>query len=223
MKLDQSFAVPAPVDAVWRVLLDVGRVAPCLPGAELTDAEEDGTYRGTFTVKLGPTRAAYRGTLKLESEDEATHTVTMRANGQDRRGHGGAKALIVSRLHEDGEQTRVEVETDFTITGTLARFGRGGMIEDISKRLLRDFAACLGEELARGGGAEPPSPAPGGAGSAPAVGSAPPSRRPDPPSGRPPLDAGALAGDVLRDRLRAGVPVLVAGFLLGYAAGRRGG
>ncbi|MBA3422425.1 MAG: SRPBCC family protein [Thermoleophilaceae bacterium] len=148
MRLEESFEVDAPVEDVWRALIDVQRVAPCLPGAEITEVGEDGTYRGNFQVKVGPTTAAYRGTLKLESLDEAAHVATMSANGQDKRGQGSAKATMVSTVTGgEGGGTRVHVDTDFTITGRLARFGRGGMIQDISKRLLGDFAACLQEEL----------------------------------------------------------------------------
>jgi carbon monoxide dehydrogenase subunit G len=151
MKLEQSFTVTAPVEQVWAALVDVERVAPCLPGAEITGQSPDGGYEGTFTVKLGPATAAYRGSLKMESLDEAARTATMSAKGTDKRGQGGATASIVSTMREEGDATHVEVVTDFTITGRLARFGRGGMIEDISKRLMRDFAQCLESTL----GAEP--------------------------------------------------------------------
>ena len=158
MKLEQSFTVEAPLECVWEALIDVQRVAPCLPGAEITDAGEDGTYRGTFTVKLGPTTAAYRGELRMESVDEEARSVTMDAKGQDKRGQGSAKATIVSVMREEGGATRVDVETDFTITGRLARFGRGGMIKDISNRLLRDFSDCLAKTIE----AEPAEAAPAG-------------------------------------------------------------
>jgi carbon monoxide dehydrogenase subunit G len=148
MKLEQSFEVEAPLERVWETLIDVERVAPCLPGAEVTEVDDDGTYHGTFTVKLGPTTAAYRGELRIESLDESTRVATMRASGTDRRGQGGAKATMVSTLSApEGGGTRVEVDTDFTITGRLARFGRGGMIQDVSSRLLRDFADCLRKSL----------------------------------------------------------------------------
>ena len=148
MKLDQSFEVNAPLQAVWEALVDVERVAPCLPGAEITEGGDDGQYKGTFTVKLGPTTAAYRGTLHMESVDEASHTAVMRANGTDKRGQGGAKAQITSVVTEgEGGATKVDVSTDFTITGRLARFGRGGMIQDVSNRLLREFAECLQRNL----------------------------------------------------------------------------
>ena len=117
MKLEQSFEVHAPLERVWETLIDVERVAPCLPGAEITEASDDGTYRGTFSVRLGPTTAAYRGELNIEEQDESAHRVTMRATGQDKRGQGSAKATIVSNMSAEGDVTRVDVETDFTITG----------------------------------------------------------------------------------------------------------
>jgi carbon monoxide dehydrogenase subunit G len=155
MKLEQSFEVRAPVERVWETLVDIERVAPCLPGAEITEAGDDGTYRGTFSVRLGPTTAAYRGELQMEELDQAARRVVMRASGQDKRGQGSAKATIVSSMHEEGELTRVDVETDFTITGRLARFGRGGMIQDISNRLLKDFAECLQQTIEAPPAAEP--------------------------------------------------------------------
>ena len=143
MRLEHSFQVAAPLERVWDALVDIERVAPCLPGAEIDEAGEDGSYRGSFTVKLGPTTAAYRGELAMEELDAAAHRSVMRASGTDKRGQGSAKATIVSTMREDGDVTTVEVETDFTITGRLARFGRGGMIQDVSNRLLRDFSDCL--------------------------------------------------------------------------------
>ena len=154
MKLEQSFDVAAPLERVWNALIDVEQVAPCLPGAAVTGRNDDGTYNGTFTIKIGPTTASYAGKLEMENIDESAHRATMQANGTDKRGQGGAKATIVSSLSElAGGGTRVEVDTDYQITGRLARFGRGGMIEDISERLLREFAARLQESLARDPGA----------------------------------------------------------------------
>ena len=167
MKLEHSFQVAAPLDRVWQALIDVERVAPCLPGAEITEAGEDGTYRGTFSVRLGPTTAAYRGELAMEEVDADAHRAVMRASGQDKRGQGSAKATIVSTMREEGGATTVEVETDFTITGRLARFGRGGMIQDVSNRLLRDFSDCL-QKTIETAEATPEAAAPGGG--APAAG-----------------------------------------------------
>ena len=203
MRLEESFEVDAPVDDVWQALIDVQRVAPCLPGAEITEVGEGGTYRGNFQVKLGPTTAAYRGILKLESLDEAARAATMSANGQDKRGQGGAKATIVSKVTEgEGGLTRVHVDTDFTITGRIARFGRGGMIQDISKRLLSDFATCLQEDLKRPDeGAQPGA-------TAPALSATPePAPPPAGPAPRAPRRAEPVRGfelflSVLRERIR---------------------
>jgi uncharacterized protein len=196
MKLEQSFGVQAPVDAVWSALLDVQRVAPCLPGAEISEVGEDGSYRGTFQVKLGPTTAAYRGEVHLEDVDEAARLVVMKASGQDKRGQGAARATITNRLIEDGGGTRVDVVADFTITGRLARFGRGGMIEDVSARLLSDFSECLATTIGSApdaASAEAPGAGAPGAGAksvaapgAAAPGAAPPGSEPPGPSSATP-------------------------------------
>ena len=148
MRMEQSFEVSAPIEQVWTALIDVEKVAPCLPGAQITGHDDDGTYHGTFTVKLGPMTAAYRGTIRIESSDAASHTATLAAKGTDKRGQGGATATIVNTLHETGAGTRVDAVTEFAITGRLATFGRGGVIQDVSNRLLRDFATCLQQRLA---------------------------------------------------------------------------
>jgi carbon monoxide dehydrogenase subunit G len=152
MKLEQSFEVSAPLQRVWDTLVDVERVAPCLPGAAVTGRNDDGSYNGEFKVKIGPTSASYSGKLKMESVDEDSHHATMQAAGTDKRGQGGAKATIQSSLERiDTQTTKVNVSTDYHITGRLARFGRGGMIEEISNRLLREFATNLQAMLAGDG------------------------------------------------------------------------
>jgi carbon monoxide dehydrogenase subunit G len=208
MKLEQSFEVQAPIDAVWEALIDLERVAPCLPGATITGHDEDGTYHGEFKVKLGPTTASYRGTVKIEEADEATHRATMKAKGTDKRGQGGANATIVNTLSSDGGgTTRVEAVTDFTITGRLARFGRGGMIEDISNRLMRDFSSCLqsriatepapsGEEVATG---EAAPEAVAAAAPDPPPAAAPP---PPPPAPAKPVSGFSLFFGALWDRIK---------------------
>ena len=181
MKLEQSFEVDAPVEQVWTALIDLEKVAPCLPGAAITNHDDDGTYHGEFQVKLGPTTASYRGTIRIESADAETHTATLAARGSDKRGQGGASAKIVNTLHAtDAGGTRVDAATDFTITGRLASFGRGGMIKDISNRLLRDFATCLQQRLA----AEPAGALTGdeAAASAGAAAAADPEAAPDAPA-----------------------------------------
>jgi carbon monoxide dehydrogenase subunit G len=212
VRLEQSFEVQAPIDRVWRALIDVEHVAPCLPGASITGRGEDGSYEGAFSVKIGPTSASYTGRLEMADVDEAAHTATMQADGTDRRGQGGATARIFSRLSEASSGvTRVEVDTDYRITGRLARFGRGGMIEDISEKLLRQFAENLQASLATPepeastDGAEPP----------PVV-----SQTTDTST----LDAGALVGSVLRERIRRNPWPLLAltGLLVLWARKNRG-
>jgi carbon monoxide dehydrogenase subunit G len=158
MKLEQSFEVQAPADRVWALLTDLASVAPCLPGAQLSDAGEDGSYAGTFTVKLGPTTASYRGKIRFEERDDEARRAMMYASGQDKRGQGGATATMVTTVAGDERRSEVTVATDLLITGKLARFGRGGMIEDISRRLLGDFARCLQAELTGPGEAAAPEP-----------------------------------------------------------------
>jgi uncharacterized protein len=210
MKLEQTFEVQAPLAQVWEALNDLERVAPCLPGAAITEHDEDGTYRGTFTVKLGPMTAAYNGTIKIEDADEATHTATLKARGTDKRGQGGANATIVNTLSEHDGGTRVEAMTDFSITGRLAQFGRGGMMQDVSNRLLRDFATCLSTRLAEPAAAvegEVPSGAEVAAGdsapeevaAAPAPSAPPPS---PPPTAAEPLKGGSLFFSVLWERIK---------------------
>ena len=156
MRMEQSFEVQAPVPQVWAALIDLERVAPCLPGAAITGHDEDGTYHGTFSVKLGPMTAAYNGTIRIEDIDEAAHRATLKAKGTDKRGQGGANATIVNTLSEREGVTVVEAVTDFNITGRLAQFGRGGIMEDVSNRLMREFATCLSSRL----GEAPPAPEP---------------------------------------------------------------
>jgi len=195
MKLEQSFEVKAPIDEVWAALIDLERVAPCLPGAAITGHDEDGTYHGEFKVKLGPTTASYRGTVLIEDADEAAHRATMRAKGTDKRGQGGAAATIVNTLTSVDGATRVDAVTDYTITGRLASFGRGGMIQDISNRLLGDFSTCLQAQLAT------PEPEPEAvAAGEPATPRPAPAPRPTPPPSEP-LDGTGLMVSVLRNRL----------------------
>src|ERR1700742_5190515 len=121
MKLEQSFEVSAPLQRVWEALIDVERVAPCLPGATVTGRNDDGTYNGEFKVKIGPTSASYSGKLQMENVDVDTHTATMDAAGTDKRGQGGAKATIISSVADAGNgNTTVSVDTDYHITGRLA-------------------------------------------------------------------------------------------------------
>jgi uncharacterized protein len=146
MKLENEFTVPAPVEQAWQVLLDVERVAPCLPGAAIEGSEGD-THKGTMTIKIGPITARYTGTVEIQEADEAARRAVMRAQARDSRGQGTAGATITSTMEEVEDGTRVHVETDLRVTGPAAQFGRGVM-QDVSAKLMGRFADCLAEEIA---------------------------------------------------------------------------
>src|SRR3954453_2119484 len=161
MKLENEFTVPASIDQAWAVLLDVPRVAPCLPGATVEPGGTDGEYKGQMKIKIGPITASYKGTVKIQDTDEAAHRVAMRAQAKDARGQGTAAATITSTMEETSEGTKVHVETDMRVTGPAAQFGRGVM-QDVSAKLMTRFADCLAEQLS-GGEAQTQDEAPGAA------------------------------------------------------------
>jgi carbon monoxide dehydrogenase subunit G len=146
MKLENEFTVPAPIEQAWDVLLDVERVAPCLPGAAI-EASEGEEYTGTMTIKIGPITSRYRGTVKIEEADEQARRAVLRAQARDARGQGNAAATITSTMEEVADGTRVHVETDMRVTGPAAQFGRGVM-QDVSAKLMGQFADCLAEKMA---------------------------------------------------------------------------
>lgn len=145
MDLNNEFAVPLPIDRAWELLTDVERIAPCMPGAQLTGVEGD-IYSGKVLIKLGPVTAQYAGTAAFESKDDVAHVAVLRASGRDSRGQGNASALITASLEPEGDRTRVSVHTDLTITGKVAQFGRG-VILDVSAKLLNQFVQCLESSL----------------------------------------------------------------------------
>src|SRR4051794_24713111 len=146
MKLENEFTVPASVEEAWAVLLDVERVAPCLPGAAVEPGGDDGEYNGTMTVKIGPITARYKGTVKIQEADEAARRAVMRAQAKDARGQGTASATITSTMEPAGEGTKIKVVTDMRVTGPAAQFGRGVM-QDVSAKMMRQFADCLASEM----------------------------------------------------------------------------
>jgi carbon monoxide dehydrogenase subunit G len=145
MLIEDSFRVDLPVDDAWSVLLDIERIAPCLPGAQLQEVDGD-EYRGIVKVKVGPITAQYKGTAKLEQVDNAAHTAILVGNGRDTRGQGNASATITIEASEDAGGTRVEVNTDLSITGKVAQFGRGVMA-DVSAKLLAQFVENLERDV----------------------------------------------------------------------------
>jgi uncharacterized protein len=150
MKLENEFTVPASIDEAWAFLLDVPRVAPCLPGATVEGGGgEDGEYQGAMKIKIGPISASYKGTVRIQEADESARRVAMRAQAKDARGQGTAAATITSTMEETADGTKVHVETDMRVTGPAAQFGRGVM-QDVSTKLMKRFADCLAAEIAEG-------------------------------------------------------------------------
>jgi len=147
MKINNEFTVSAPVEQAWETMLDLERIAPCLPGAAIQEEKGDGEYDGTMKVKIGPITANYKGTVKFEETDEANRRAVLQATGRDARGQGTASATITSTLQEEGDKTRVSVETDMKLTGRAAQFGRG-IAQDVATKMLNRFAECLEEEIA---------------------------------------------------------------------------
>ena len=158
----KSFVVKAPAAAVWAFLIDPYRVASCLPGAAITGKEDDRTFTGTMTVKVGPVTAAYRGKLRFEELDEAARRAQLSAAGQETRGKGGADMRMQSRVAElSPGETEVTVESDVNVVGVLAQFGRG-MIQDVSDQMFQRFTEAMRRQL------EAPAEAAPAAGAAPA-------------------------------------------------------
>jgi carbon monoxide dehydrogenase subunit G len=157
MKLENEFRVDVPVDEAWRVLLDVERIAPCMPGAQLQEVEGD-EYRGIVKVKVGPITAQYKGAARFTDVDETNHRAVILAEGRDTRGQGNASATVTATLQPDGGGTHVNIDSDVTITGKVAQFGRG-VIADVSGKLVDQFVASLERDVLSAP-AEPPAPAP---------------------------------------------------------------
>ena len=149
MKINNEFTVGAPIQQAWDTMLNLERIAPCLPGAAIQEEKDEGEYDGTMKVKIGPITANYKGTVKFEEVDEGNHRAVLQATGRDARGQGTASATIVSTLQEEGEGTKVSVETDMKLTGRAAQFGRG-IAQDVATKMLDQFASCLEEEITGG-------------------------------------------------------------------------
>lgn len=142
MELVNDFTVNASIDETWATLTDLERIAPCMPGAQLTEIEGD-TYRGLVKVKVGPITAQFKGQAHFLERDEAAHRASLKAEGRDTGGKGNASAVITAQLDELApDTTKVVVTTDLTITGKVAQFGRGALA-DVSDKLLKQFVTNL--------------------------------------------------------------------------------
>jgi len=160
MELAHEFTVDTSVDQAWAVLTDIERIAPCMPGAELTEVDGD-TYHGLVKVKVGPITAQYKGTASIVEKDEAAHRVVLKAAGRDARGQGNASAVVTAVMTGQAGGTKVAIVTDMTVSGRVAQFGRGVM-GDVTAKLLQQFVGNLEADVL----------APAGKGAAEAAGAA---------------------------------------------------
>jgi hypothetical protein len=149
MEFDNTFEVPLPPDQAWPVLMDIRGIAPCLPGAELTDVVDDRNYKGRVSVRLGPVALTFAGLVTFEEIDNAKHTARVRAQGSDAKGRGAALAATTFRLESVEAGSKVLVHTDLTLSGAVAQYGRGvGMIQATAGALIKQFANNLKQRLA---------------------------------------------------------------------------
>lgn len=190
MELIHEFTVPVHVNRAWEVLTDIEQIAPCMPGAELTEVDGD-TYHGMVKVKVGPITVQYKGTASIVEKDEASHRVVLKAAGRDTRGQGNASATVTAVMTLNGDSTTVSIGTDLSIAGKVAQFGRGVM-SDVSGKLLEQFVNNIEADLlVPEGGGEAAS----AGGEATAAGGAASGA---PASGRPPAPRATGGGEPVR-------------------------
>jgi uncharacterized protein len=176
MEFDNAFEVPLPPAQAWPVLMDIQGIAPCMPGAQLTEVIDDKTYKGNIAVRLGPVALTFAGVVKFEEIDNANRTARVRAQGNDAKGRGSAQATATFRLEPSAGGSKVLVHTDLTLSGAVAQYGRGvGMIQATASALMTQFANNLKAQIGR----QESAPAPASATTAaPAAGSPPPAAKP---------------------------------------------
>ena len=199
MEFDNTFEVPLPPDQAWPVLMDIQRIAPCMPGAQLTEVLDDRTYKGNIAVRLGPVALTFAGIVKFEEIDDANHTARVMAQGTDAKGRGGANAAASFRVEPAGSGSKVLVHTDLTLSGAVAQYGRGvGMIQATAGQLMKQFADNLKKQLAAAPPAASASAAPA-ATAAPSAAPAPQTAAPQPAA--PPPAAAPISGFALMARV----------------------
>lgn len=218
MRFENSFAVAAPIGEVWSALLDVERVAPCMPGAEVLERVDDDSYKVAIKVRVGPISMTYRGDVQIIERDEAGHAATMRAKAREARGQGTADAHVHMSLREQDGGTAATLDTEVALSGRVAAMGQG-VIGDVSAKLVETFAANLAAMLGPAAGEAPPATAAAvGAPEAPAPPPHPPADTAL-PVGR--IAAGVIAGRLANPRTLGTVALTYAivfaaiGFLIG--------
>ncbi|OUS97622.1 SRPBCC family protein [Rhodococcus sp. NCIMB 12038] len=218
MKIANEFTVSAPIEQAWEVLSDLEEVAPLLPGAQMTGREGD-DYLGKVKVKVGPVTSEFKGKATFVERDEKEHRAVIDARGRDSRGSGNASATITAQLHEAGDGTRVTVDTDMKIVGKLAQFG-SGMIQQVSEKLMGQFAESLEAKLS-GGPADQPAAEPETAGTATDSAATTTLSVARPAAEPAPLDLLALSGAGAWKRYAPILAAVLAGIVVVLVVGRR--
>lgn len=149
MKISQQFTVASEPDVVWQFFQDVPTVAECLPGAELLGQSDDGSYEGRLSVKLGPMTAAFEGKATV-TPDEASRSASIEGRGVDKRGGSRGQVKVLYTIEGVEEGSQVSVDADVTLSGPAAQFGRTGLVNEMSKRLIGEFVSCLEAKLGAG-------------------------------------------------------------------------
>jgi len=156
MEFDNSFEVPLPPAEAWAMLMDIPRIAPCMPGAELTEIVDPQNFKGKILVKLGPVALAFAGRVEFDSVDVVNRTAIVKAQGSDAKGRGAANAMATFRVEPDGSGARVVIHTDLSLSGAVAQYGRGvGMIQATAAQIIGQFAGNLRAQLAQQPAASP--------------------------------------------------------------------
>ena len=144
MEFENEFEVPVPVDQAWAIMTDIERIAPCVPGAELTEVVDKNTYKGKISVKLGPVALTFNGQTTFEEINVDDHGATLKAQGTDAKGRGGAHAVVTFHMAPSEKGTRVKIQTNLQLSGAVAQYGRGvGMVKDLSQQIISQFASNL--------------------------------------------------------------------------------
>lgn len=149
MLIQNEFTVAAPIDFLWSYLLDVEKIAPCMPGAELTEIVDDHNWKGKLNAKFGPVSMSFAGSVTVQERDDVAHRIKLTAKGMEAKGKGAANASVTSWLEDgpDADTTTVKMQADITLTGAAAQLSRG-LLPEISKKLTQSFADCLQESMA---------------------------------------------------------------------------
>lgn len=197
MEFDNTFTVPLPPDEAWKVLMDIERIAPCMPGAELTEIVDPETFKGKVSVRLGPVALTFAGQARFEETDDDARTARVKAQGTDAKGRGGANATVRFGIEPEEGGSKVLIHTDLQLSGSVAQYGRGvGMVKDLAQQIIGQFAANL-EKNVIAPQAAPAAPAAPAEAKAESPTAAPADAQPAPPPQAAPVQVGSMGLVVL--------------------------